>query len=295
MSAATPAPPRSRLILRLLVVCGLAFVAAIVGAVYCGEQIPTAAPEHAEHLRWLIYGHFAMAQVALVAAGVLLYAAHRHWRRYYLIISYNEKGQHLNPPGIRMPAGRVFRCHLGGITRAQLPPPGAPVVVYPMLMQSGRSSGERMEAELRRAYGGALPALYYQPVLGASPWLAKAAAAHISPLLVGGGVGVLVVAHGTTLAEPPPEPALFCRRLRELLPADTEVCLGYFSQAPQATDTLAAMRSRHILLLPFLLTEGLHTARDLPTDALAASLGKSLRRLPVVAALLCTHSSTDSP
>lgn len=272
----------------LLALCGLAFAAAVAGAIYCGEKIPGASPDHAERLRWLIYGHFAMAQAALVVAGGLLYAAHRRWRRYYLIISYNEKGLHLSPPGIRMPLGRVYRCHLGGITRAQLPPPGMPVVVYPMLMQSGRSSGERMEAELRRAYGSESPALYYQPVLGASPWLARAAAGHIAPLLSAEPhtTGVLVVAHGTTLAEPPPEPALFCRRLRELLPEGTEVRLSYFSQEPSAQKVLSGMQARHVLLLPFLLTEGIHTARDLPTADDAAACGKTLHRLPVVASLL---------
>ena len=288
----SPAPPTAhrvgrRAARRLLVLCALVFVAAVVGAVYCGEQMPAADAERAAYLRRLIYVHFAMAQLALVAAGALLHALHRRWLRYYLIISYNEKGEHLNPPGIRMPAGRVYRCHLGGITRALLPPPGAPVVVYPMLMQSGRSSGERLETELRRAYADETPELYFQPVLGASPWLARAAAAHIKPLLAG-GVGVLVVAHGATLAEPPPEPALFCRRLRELLPADTEVRLGYFSQSPLAEDTLADMRSKHILLLPFLLAEGIHATRDLPTAATAAAHGKTLRRLPTAAALLQT-------
>ena len=275
-----------------LALCTLAFAAAVAGAVYCGEQMAGCEDvAHAERLRLLIYAHFAMAQAALVAAGGLLYAAHRRWRRYYLIISYNERGMSLNPPGIRMPAQRVYRCHLGGIAPAVLPPTDAPIVVYPMFMLSGRSSGEKMDAELRRAYAGAQPAaqLYYQPVLGASPWLARASAEYIAPLLAP-GVGVLVVAHGATLAEPPPESALFCRRLRELLPGEVEVCLGYFSQEPLARDVLAGMRSEHVLVLPFLLTEGLHTQRDLPTEAEAKACGKTLRRLPVAASLLSPAS-----
>lgn len=272
-----------------LALCVLAFAAAVAGAVYCGERMAACADAaHAQRLRLLIYGHFAMAQAALVAAGWLLYGAHRRWRRYYLIVSYNERGMHLSPPGIRMPAGRVYRCHLGDWEHAHLPPTDAPIVVYPMFMLSGRSSGEKMDAALRRAYAGAQPPaeLYYQPPLGASPWLARAAAGHIAPLL-SEGVGVLVVAHGATLAEPPPEPALFCRRLRELLPAGTEVRLGYFSQEPLAQEALAEMRARHVLLLPFLLTEGMHTRRDLPTAECAARCGKTLQRLPVAAALLC--------
>lgn len=271
-----------------LALCVAGFASAVVGAVYCGEKMAACEDAaRAEHLRLLIYGHFALAHIALAAAGWLLYAAHRKWRRYYLIVSYNERGMRLNPPGIRMPAQRIYRCHLGAITPAHLPPAGAPVVVYPMFMLSGRSSGEKMEKELRQAYAGVQPEqeLFYQPVLGASPWLARAAAKYLTPLL-GEGVGVLVVAHGSTLEEPPPEPALFCRRLRELLPAGVEVKLGYFSQSPCAREVLPTMRATRVLLLPFLLTEGLHTQRDLPTQADAAACGKELKRLPVVAALL---------
>ena len=55
------------------------------------------------------------------------------------------------------------------------------------------------------------------------------------------------------------------------------------------------MSSRHILLLPFLLTEGLHTSRDLPTEQDAAACGKTLHRLPVAAALLTSHAQTPQP
>lgn len=272
-----------------LSLCAVAFVAAVAGAVVCGEKM-TADPDRADYLRLLIYAHFALAESALVAAGVLLYMAHSRWKRYYLIVAYNEKGMALNPPGIRMPRRRVRRCCLGSIRREQLPPPGVPVLVYPMFMLSGRSSGERLEEQLRQAYAGVVPApqLYFQPVLGASPWLAQAAADYLNPMLAP-GVGVLLVAHGSSLPEPPPEPALFCRRLRELLPAGTEVRYGYFSQEPSAHEVLATMEASHVLLLPFLLTEGVHTARDLPTPQQAAACGKTLQRLPVVAALLPTH------
>ena len=274
-----------------ILLCAAAFAAAVVGAVVCGEKMAACTDAaHAEKLRMLIYAHFALAQAALLAGGALLYAAHRRWRCYYLIVSYNEKGVELLPPGIHMPSKRVFHCHLGALHRAQLPPTDAPILVYPMFMLSGRSSGEKMENMLRRAYADAQPTaqLYYQPVLGASPWLARAAVEHIAPLL-DAQTGVLVVAHGSTLPETPPEPSLFCRRLREKL--GTEVCLGYFGQEPGALQALAAMRSRRVLLLPFLLTEGVHTARDLPTEADAAACGKTLQRLPVVAALLSNPDS----
>ncbi len=276
----------------LLALCALVFVAAVWGSVDCGARLAAGGnalpPTEEAHLRRLIYFHFALAQLAVVAGVVLFYVRHRRWRRYYLLVSYNEKGMSVDPPGIRMPSRRVCRACLGQLARAALPPADAPVLVYPMFMLSGYSSGEKLEQELSAAYaarGMALPALYYQPVLGASPWLARAVARYLAPLLQAGG-GLLVVAHGSRLPEPPPEPALFCRRLRRLLPG-VEVALGYFSQqAPAAHEVLRGMAAEHVLLLPFLLTEGVHTTRDLPTETDAAACGKTLRRLPVVTAQL---------
>lgn len=287
---------RRHLITILLSLCALLFCTALVGSIYCGNELtaPDMTAEKAHHLRHLIYFHFAVAQLAVIGTGIILYLRHRRWRRYYLLVSYNEKGLSLNPPGIRMPSARVYRCHLGNLHSCELPPAGAPVIVYPMFMLSGHSSGAKLESSLAAAYaakGIAEPNLYYQPVLGASPWLAKTAAKHIRPLLTPDS-GILVVAHGSTLSTPPPEPSLFCRRLRELLPG-TEVALGYFSQHPEAGAELTRMQAGHVLLLPFLLTDGIHTTRDLPTEAEAASCGKSLTRLPVAAALL-TDSRTTS-
>lgn len=269
--------------------CIVVFLAALAGSVCCGWQLTMqhVTPAEQVRLRNLIYFHFALTQAALAAAVVLFYLRHRRWKRYYLLVSYNERGMALNPPGIRMPAERVYRCHLGNIGTAALPPKDAPVLVYPLFMQSGSSSGRKLMRRLAETYndrGGARPRLFYQPVLGASPWLAESAAEHVRPLLTP-ETGVLVVAHGSRLPEPPPEPALFCRRLRDLLPG-TEIALGYFQQQPECRDVLAGMQAQHVLVLPFLLTEGVHTARDLPTAADAAACGKSLRRLPVAASLL---------
>ena len=278
-----------------LMLCGGVFAAAIVGAVVCGALLhETQDTARAEHLLRLIYLHFFLAQISLLAAGFFVHRAHRRWRRYYLIVSYNEKGMQLNPPGVVMPRQRVCRCHLHHIDPDLLPPADAPILVYPMFMLSGKSSGEKLEQRLRQAYAGysRQPRLFYQPVLGASPWLAQAAAQFLSPLLVS-GAGVLVVAHGSNLPEPPPEPALFCRRLRKLLPAGTELVLGYFNQQPDAKDMLRGMTCSRVLLLPFLLTEGVHTARDLPTPEDAAACGKTLQRLPVATALLHL-SGTDN-
>lgn len=272
----------------ILLLCAVLFATALWGSVGCGLSLaePGCSAEESTYLRRLIYLHFGLAQLAVLGAGITLYLRQRRWRKYYLLISYNEKGLQLNPPGIRIPANRVYRCHLGNIRSATLPPADAPVLVYPMFMLSGHSSGAKLEQELNAAYAHRqqAPELFYQPVLGASPWLARAAAGHIKPLLTP-HTGVLVVAHGSHIAEAPPEPALFCRRLRELLPG-VEVALGYFSQEPAADSVLPRMQAQHVLLLPFLLTEGLHTTRDLPTAAAANACGKTLQRLPVVAALL---------
>ncbi|MBR5888008.1 MAG: hypothetical protein IKZ07_07360 [Akkermansia sp.] len=282
----------------LLLIGALMFICALTGSVYCGIKLsePTLPAEREAHLRLLIYFHFAVAQAAILCIAAILYLRHRRWRRYYLLVSYNERGLQLNPPGIRMPSARVYRCHLGNLSSSELPPPEAPVLVYPMFMLSGHSSGTKLESALAAAFaaqGHSNPNLYFQPVLGASPWLAKAAAAHIRPLLQHKS-GVLVVAHGSKLSEPPPEPALFCRRLRELLPG-TEVALGYFSQQPECSAVLRSMQAEHVLLLPFLLTEGLHTTRDLPTPQAAEACGKTLLRLPVVAALLHSHEPPAEP
>lgn len=276
----------------LLLLCAAVFAAAVWGSVDCGSRLDSdsLSPEVESHLRGLIYFHFALAQLAAITAALLVYCHHWKWKRYYLIVSYNDAGMKLNPPGIRMPGSRVYRCHLGNLQSAALPPAGAPILVYPMFMLSGTSSGRKLMEGLERAYNDAArkPQLFFQPVLGASPWLAETAARAIQPRL-SAETGVLVVAHDSSLPEPPPEPALFCRRLRELLPG-TEIALGYFHQAPEAKNVLERMLAKHVVLVPFLLTEGLHTHRDLPTEADAAQIGKTLHRLPALASLLDSQS-----
>lgn len=281
-----------RCFLILLAFAALLFVTALWGSVDCGMRLAGETDAaHAAHLRRLIYFHFAVAQLAALGGAVVFWLRHRAWKRYYLLVSYNEKGTTFDPPGIRMPRRRVCRCHLGNLAETELPPADAPVLVFPMFMQSGSSSGKKLSAALESAYTarGESPRLFYQPVLGASPWLARAAADTLRPQLAE-GTGVLVVAHGSRLPEPPPEPALFCRRLRELLPG-AEIRLGYFHQEPEAHAVLPQMASSHILVLPFLLTEGIHTSRDLPTEADAAACGKTLVRLPVAASFLTADCS----
>ncbi len=272
----------------ILLLCAAVFAAAVWGSVDCGSRLddPSVTPETESRLRGLIYFHFALAQLSSICAVILVYCHHRSQKRNYLIVSYNKNGLHLNPPGFKLPRERVYRCHLGNLDTCELPSADSPILVYPMFMLSGTSSGRKLVQRLNSAYAHRTqkPQFYFQPVLGASPWLAEAAARHLRPLLKANS-GVLVVAHDSTLPEPPPEPALFCRRLRELLPG-TEIALGYFNQTPKADDMVLKMKAERILLLPFLLTEGIHTHRDLPTTETAASCGKTLTRLPVVAELL---------
>lgn len=278
-----------------LVLCAVLFAAALVGAVVCGIRMDTARDAaHEAHLRRLIYLHFFLSQLIILAVAALIWTAHRRRRRSFLIVSYNEHGMMLNPPGVLLPHRRIFRCNLRHLSEAKFPPPDAPISVYPMFMLSGKSSGRRLEQLLRRAYAGvpSPPELYIQPVFGASPWLAQAAARYIRPLLTSHS-GILVVAHGSALAEPPPEPALFCRRLRELLP-NTEIKPGYFGQLPDAREVLRGMHARHVLLLPFLLTNGVHARRDLPTQQDARAVGKSLRLLPVAAELLYRENHDET-
>lgn len=279
----------------LLLLCAAVFAAAVWGSIDCGARLDShsLSPEVEHHLRGLIYFHFAIAQLAVSGAVILVYCHHTKWKRNYLIVSYNKQGMHLNPPGIRMPQSRVYRCHLNNLDTSLLPPPGTPILVYPMFMLSGTSSGSKLASKLQQAYGNAKPELYFQPVLGASPWLAEACARELRPQLDEQS-GILVVAHDSTLPEAPPEPALFCRRLRELLPG-REIRLGYFRQAPSAQESLRQMKSRHILLLPFLLTEGVHAQRDLPTPQDAASCGKTLTRLPALAQLLMEQADETRP
>ena len=54
------------------------------------------------------------------------------------------------------------------------------------------------------------------------------------------------------------------------------------------------MRAQHILLLPFLLTEGFHFNRDLPKQKDAAACGKTLQPLPVAATLLRNDATLNT-
>ena len=84
---------------RLILVCAVAFAAALWGSLDCGARLEDAQldPAQEQHLRGLIYFHFVVSQLAIVGAVVIFYLRHRRWKRYYLLVSYNEKGLELDP------------------------------------------------------------------------------------------------------------------------------------------------------------------------------------------------------
>ncbi|MFI3244455.1 MAG: hypothetical protein R3Y56_09405 [Akkermansia sp.] len=277
----------------LLLCCTLLFIAAVAGAVYCGEQLNERGLDVARelYLRRLIYFHFVLSQLSMLGAVLVVYLGRFRAQRQHLVICYNEKGLGILPPGIRLRPHTTYQSCLGQMRQAKLPSPRHPIVVYPMFMQSGFSSGERLLAELKSAYaakGGQEPQLFVQPVLGASPWLAEQVAKQLTQALAGmtEPIALLVVAHGAAAGQQPaPEPELFCRRLAKLLP-HREIKLSTIGTADDILEDMSQLAAPRVLLLPFLMTEGMHFTRDLPTKEQAQHIGKELHIQAVVGDLL---------
>lgn len=314
------------------ILCALAFIAAVAGSIYCGSELLEQGLEAQReiYLRRLIYFHFGLSQLSILVALGLYFLRRLQLRHYYLIVSYNARGMGINPLGIKAPASCVFYSCLGALDKYPLPPCDAPILVYPMMMQSGFSSGERLNDELSSAYAakGEKPDLWMQAVLGASPLLpalaakivrescalhegasANAAALATSSFTVRAsakraphdkanftarastnsaplgyantdGTALLVLSHTPAHGmEPAPEPALFCRRLRLLLP-EMNLGLAHFAGELSKTELLAQYAEKRVIILPFLLTEGVHSRCDLPTQLDAEILGKDLIVLP---------------
>jgi len=277
--------------------CALSFIAAVAGSIYCGSELLLEGLdiEREIYLRRLIYFHFALSQLSILVALGLYFLRRLQLRRYYLIVSYNARGMGIDPLGIKAPASCVFYSCLGALDKYPLPPVDAPILVYPMMMQSGFSSGDRLNDELKRAYAkkGENPDLLMQSVLGASPLLPALAAKIILEKYAFlkensksfGSVGsvktlVLVLAHLPAHGmESAPEPALFCRRLRALL-SGMKVELTYFAEGRDYAELFDKYSEKRIIILPFLLTQGMHSKRDLPSLFDAESRGKELLLLP---------------
>ncbi len=275
------------------ILCAAAFAAAIWGSYYCGHELMQdgISPERAKELWNLIYFHFALSQCSLIIAAVLFYRKLTADKRYYLVVSYSEKALGIAPPGIHLPEGRTYFSALGSLAAHKLPPAGKPTLVFPMMMQSGYSSGERLEKEIADAYQQQSRGisqklrLIMQPVLGASPWLVQLLADHLKPRMREGDA-LLLVAHNTASSQSPaPEPELFCRRLEKLFP-DTEIALARFGEDARVEDKLSSMRSARVHIIPFLMSEGYHSQHDLPSKAEGEALGKELVTHPVIGTLM---------
>ncbi len=280
--------------------CACAFAASIWGSYYCGSQLMQEGihPDRAKELWNLIYFHFALSQLSLIIAAILFYRALSRDTRYYLIVSYSQQGVGISPPGIKLPESRSYFGSLGALKQAKLPPAGKPTLIFPMMMQSGYSSGERLEREIIEAYRhqgkgdtGKLQ-LIMQPVLGASPWLAQRVASHLRPSLLAGDA-LLLVAHQTASTQSPaPEPGLFCRRLQKIFP-DVEIALACFGESQKLEDKLSELAAKRIHIIPFLMSEGYHSKNDLPTTQQAEQLGKKIILHPVIGALISEQTNSN--
>ncbi len=266
----------------LQIFCLLISIAAVVGAITSGEQLNEAgiSPERANHLRRLIFFHFILSQIALVSIIALLYYRYNRNKRNTLIISYNEQGMYIKPPGIRLRAQNTYYTCLGHMHQHKLPPATHPIIVYPMFMQSGYSSGKKLEQELRNTYAqrGQEPQLYIQSVLGASPWLAQQIARQVQNRITAHS-SILIVAHPAAAGQAAaPEPELLQRRLRNML-ENADIHLAYFGEQGAILNFIRTLPTQHIILIPFLITQGIHYQRDLPTEEEVVSLGKTLDKL----------------
>ncbi len=279
-----------------LLLCAVVFAAAVWGSIYCGVELLDDAnsPQREHELRWLIYFHFILSQLCIAGAALIIYLRHLARRRHkaqHLVVSYSDVGIGIAPPGIDLPARRTYFSslhQLASLKGSSLPKAHRPILVYPMMMQSGYSSGERLESLLSQLYPDGQPQFVMQPVLGASPFLPCLVADHLRPQIgQGSGLnGVLVVAHAAPQGqESAPEPELFCRRLRKALPG-LEIKLAHFGSEESIHERMQSMEATRVHLLPFLLCEGYHSRNDLPSADDAGACGKVLLRHPVIGDLL---------
>lgn len=94
------------------------------------------------------------------------------------------------------------------------------------------------------------------------------------------GASLLVVAHGVTGRELPPEPSDFLEHSKVWLPKGTEMALAYFGVSPSVEEVLPSLKGKKVLVLPFLIGEGKHMREDMPSPELAARFGKEVKILP---------------
>lgn len=200
---------------------------------------------------------------------------------YKLYISYDEAGAELRRHVAGRKDGRVWDAPFRRLEEQELPPGDGVVWVYPVFMQSGMTVTEALPESLRSLYEarGQCPELVFKPVWGAERGF-DFGMVEVLRKELGKGASLLVVAHGVTGKEPPPEPGRYLQRLRIMLPEGTDMALAYFGASPSVEEVLPQLRGNKVVVLPFLIGEGKHMREDMPSPELAARYGKALKVLP---------------
>lgn len=204
---------------------------------------------------------------------------------YKLFISYDEAGAELRrhvADRFQYSSPRVWQASFRGLAAEDLPPGDGVVWVYPVFMQSGVTVTEALPELLRSLYAGSgqHPELVFKPVWGAERGSIDVGVAKTLQRELEGEASLLVVAHGVTGREAPPEPSKFLQRLKLLLPEGTDMALAYFGASPSVEKVLPELTGRKVVVLPFLIGEGKHMREDMPAPELAARHGKALKVLP---------------
>lgn len=200
---------------------------------------------------------------------------------YKLYVSYDEAGAELRQHAVGYASSPVWLASFRGLEEAELPPSDGVIWVYPVFMQSGVTVTKTLPELLRSLYAkrGRVPEFVFKPVWGAEAWKTFALIEFLQKELED-GASLLLVAHGVTGREAPPEPSRYLQWLRLMLPKGTDMALAYFGAAPSAEEVLPGMRGNKVVVLPFLIGEGKHMREDMPTPELAARHGKTLKVLP---------------
>lgn len=203
---------------------------------------------------------------------------------YKLCVSYDEAGAELRQEvanRVRGVSEYVWQASFRELEAAELPPGDGVLWVYPVFMQSGRTVTETLPEQLRALYAarGLVPELEFKPVWGAERGYDFGVAEALRKEL-GAGASLLVVAHGVTGKELPPEPSLFLKKLNAMLSGGVDMDLAYFGASPSVEDVLPALKEDKVVVLPFLVGIGKHLREDMPSPEWAAAFGKKLTILP---------------
>lgn len=180
-----------------------------------------------------------------------------------------------------------------------LPPADAPVVVLPWFLQSGWIVRENLPKALAHAYEavGKVPFFEIRPVLGGDPLLVRLVAGAVLERMRPDDA-LLLMAHGRRVSsEIPPEPQMALDRLLDA--ADSkfgrrpEGAVACFDGEPSAEDVVPGLHARRILVLPYLMADGMHARESMPGGELEAVLGCEFEVLPPIGVLLRRRLAGD--